>query len=680
MKLSGLPISLVALCAATTAALADDALSLANLRDLERTVAAYSRSFARCSEFPCPDADCAGLRAARDALAMASSLIGAPQSAYAAEDLSDFERRRKTLGHWMEEERIGERRHYNELLSGAQSKMSKAAWLEEVAVVQKAFTDTSKLAQIVIDLKSLDGLFREIKIPARPPTTLSEIVLVNEILAAGTNMFEVAGMADQLTKDMKANGANEGLPANFTATISFVNAAQAASINVGDRLAAQQAAQQALAQQKQLLDLARKPLDTRTMSRAAAFFQRTQEREALRRAFESNSRKAWAAADKIKSSGRLALLKAATLWADKEQAELRDRIAELKSILSAEGKTLVAQAETLELNEQRRQALHDLKNRIEEARSLLADCEKSCSLPGPPPPLAVPIADFTLPTADAAGKTRPRESYGKAMKWFRGAFADAANAVRRAGPFRIEDSRMSLMPQPQRVGVNSPIVIKAEGSLCLLKRGRVFGDGEERNTSAENPPLTFAGKVKPGEYTYQFALREVFGAGDDRYNTSTVVTVAKDSLVGYWRRTSPARIINGRQEVVEWTKAPEGIVVAEGEGGNAVMAYVPIPNATLATAFTSKFAPKCKLEESRLSCRFEADVGCQGQWYNLEVKAKGEAAVRLKVLGGEVSLQTGQGCQRIPHIFTPFDFTLEREAADGRLQKAYPCPDGFRCQ
>jgi hypothetical protein len=191
--------------------------------------------------------------------------------------------------------------------------------------------------------------------------------------------------------------------------------------------------------------------------------------------------------------------------------------------------------------------------------------------------------------------------------------------------------------------------------------------------------VNFTGKDKPGDYTYEYALRDVFDAGDDRYKTSTVVTVAKDGLIGYWRRTSPAMIINGRQEVVEWTKAPLGIAIAEAAGGKAVMAFVPIPNATLATAFTSKSSPSCKLDENTLSCRFENDVGCTGQWYTLEVKTETESSVRLKVTGGEVSQQTDQGCQRFAHNFTPFDFTLEREAPDGELEKADPCPEGYRC-
>jgi hypothetical protein len=678
MKLSGLSLSLVIFLTAATA-WADDPLSLENLRDLERVVAGHSQSFAACSEYPCPDVDCAGFQAARDALSNASALIGTPQRTGIETTWGDFERREKTLGYWMEQEWNAGRAHYDDLMNQAVTNMEKSARTETIAEIQKALINLSKWAQIVADIKGIEGVLREQANITRAPSTMQELLAVNEILNAGVTLVQYAGMGDAFAKDMKARGQDEGMPATVSSAVSYFDTVQAAFAGVGNMKEARTAAQLAMAQKSQLLALANKPLDLTNMSSTTARHLRTLERDALRRSFESNIRKSWEVADKAKSAGLLVAVKAATIFADSQQAELRDRIAEMKANLTAEEKALAEQAEGMQTNDARRLALLALKARVDEALSQLSSCEKSCTAPPPPAPPEVPVKSFSVPSTDAAGNPVPRESYGEAMKWFRQSFGSAAAAVRQAGPFRIEDSRMSLIPQPQRVGVKAPIVIRAEGPICLLKRGRVSGDGEERKTSADNPVVNFTGKDKPGDYTYEYALRDVFDAGDDRYKTSTVVTVAKDGLIGYWRRTSPAMIINGRQEVVEWTKAPLGIAIAEAAGGKAVMAFVPIPNATLATAFTSKSSPSCKLDENTLSCRFENDVGCTGQWYTLEVKTETESSVRLKVTGGEVSQQTDQGCQRFAHNFTPFDFTLEREAPDGELEKADPCPEGYRC-
>ncbi len=679
MKLFGLSLSLAVIVSAITVARADDPLSLANLQDLERTVAAHARSFARCSEFPCPDVDCAGFQAARDALTGASALIGTPQRTEIETTWGDFERRQRSLGYWMEQEWNAGRRHYDDLLGQANTNMTKAARTEWWAEWQRASINASKLAQLYLELRNLGTFFREQASGPTSPSLLPDILAVNEILGAGSNLLEGATLMDQALKEQKLLSGDAGIPKSVDAPNSLANAVQTAFAGVGNLAEARSTAALAQAQKKQLLELAIKPLDLSKVSSNTARHNRTLERDALRLAYEGNVRKAWEVARKAKVAGATAALKIATLYAERQQAELRERIAEMKTNLSAEEKAMADQVEGMVDADQRRLALLALKARIDQALSSLSDCEKSCTAPPPPASPEVPVKSFMIPGTDANGNPAPRESYGAALAWFRGAVGSAADAVRQSGPFRIEDSHMSLIPQPQRVAFKAPIVIRAEGSICLMKRGEIFRDGERRNTSLDNPLVTFDGKDKPGDYTYEYALRDVFDEGDGRYKTSTVVTVAKDSLIGYWKRTSPAMIINGRQEVVEWSKAPLGIAIAEADSGKAVLAYLPIPNATLATAFTSKYSPTCNLAESSLSCRFENDVDCAGQWYALEVKTETETSVRFKVKGGEVSHQTDQGCQRFAHPFTPFDFTLEREAPDGELEKADPCPEGYRC-
>ena len=678
MKLVSLSLFLLAM-SASTAARADDPLSLENLRDLERVVAGHSQSFAACSEYPCPDVDCAGFQAARDALSNASALIGTPQRTGIETTWGDFERREKTLGYWMEQEWNAKRKHYDDLLGQANTNMTKAARTEWWAEWQRAFINASKLAQLYLELRNLGAFFREQASGPTSPSFLPDILAINEVLSAGSNMLEGATLMDQALKEQKFLSGDAGIPKSVDAPNSLANAVQTAFAGVGNLEEARRIGALAQAQKKQLLDLAIKPLDLRNVSSTTARHNRKLERDALRLAYEGNVRKAWEVARKAKAAGATAALKIATMYAEQQQAELRERIAEMKANLSAEEKAMADQVEGMVEADQRRLALLALKARVDEALSQLSSCEKSCTAPPAPAPPEVPVKSFSVPSTDAAGNPVPRESYGAAMAWFRQSFGSAAAAVKQAGAFRIEDSRMTLIPQPQRVARKAPIVIRAEGSICLLKRGKIFRDGEERNTSVDNPLVTFTGKDKPGDYTYEYALRDVFDERDGRYKTSTVVTVAKDSLIGYWKRTSPAMIINGRQEVVEWLKPPQGIVIAEDASGKAVMAYVPIPNATLATAFTSKFAPKCTLSESALSCRFENDIGCAGQWYTLDVKAESDRTVRLKVSGGEVSNDTGQGCVRFPHTFKPFDFSLEQETAGGTLETSDPCPDGFRC-
>jgi hypothetical protein len=680
MRLFGLSLFPVIFLTAATAAWAEDPLSLENLRDLERVVAGHSPSFAACSKYPCPDVDCAGFQAARDALSNASALIGTPQRTGIETTWGDFERREKTLGYWMEQEWNAKRKHYDDLLGQANTNMTKAARTEWWAEWQRAFINASKLAQLYLELRNLGAFFREQACGPTSPSLLPDILAVNEILGAGSNMLEGATLVDQALKEQKLLSGNAGIPNSVDAPNSLANAVQTAFAGVGNLEEARRIGAMAQAQKKQLLELAIKPLDLSNVSSTTARHNRKLERDALRLAYEGNVRKAWEVARKAKVAGATAALKIATMYAEQQQAELRERIAEMKANLSAEEKAMADQVEGMVEADQRRLALLALKARIDEALSQLSSCEKSCTAPPPPAPPEVPVKSFSVPSTDAAGNPVPRESYGAAMAWFRQSFGNAAAAMKQAGAFRIEDSRMSLIPQPQRVALKAPIVIKAEGSICLMKRGEIFRDGEKRNTSLDNPLVTFNGKDKPGDYTYEYALRDPFDDDDGKYKASTIVTVGKNSLTGYWLRTSSVTIINGLGEQIDWSAAaPKGIVISEPEGGGAAMAYLPAKQG-LAKSFTSNFSPKCSLAESTLSCRFENDIDCGGQWYTLEVKAESETTARLKVLDGELTHRTDQGCQRFKHFYTPFDFTLERETADGPLEKANPCPPGFRCQ
>lgn len=673
-------VSLIAFGAPSRAQAGDDPFSAATLKALESLIAERSRSYIACSEFPCPDADCAGWAASIDALSQLGKLIGTPQRTQMETSWGDYESRRKTLGYWLEQDLAVSRKHYENLVSQVASNYGRQAEAEKIAEYQRIAINISKAAQLVADFASFKDFLKDQADASRASSAIAEVMAAGQILNAGLATIESAGLIQQAVNEVQRSGKGDPIPQTVAAGMSYAGVVKEAFSGVGDLAAARQAAELAKTQYGQMLDLRSAPLPEAASAEAARKV-RAREILALQRSAEANAKHAGEVARRAASAGALVAVKFATLYAESQQQELRDRIDEYKRNRSAEELALIAQVPELESKDARRLALLTLKMRIDETLGLLASCQRSCAAHFPAPAGEVPVGSFTFPTTDAQGKAVQRDSPGKALAWFAGAFAASSRAVTDAGLFRIEDGRARLIPEPPRVAPKQSIRLRVEGARCLVRRGLVSGDGESAKTSLEKPEALFSGKTQTGDYTYTFEPDGMFyEEGAARYKTTAIVTVARDRLLGYWRRTSPAMIIDGRGATVEWLKAPAGIVVSASDGGKAVMAYLPPGGATLSQAFSSPLLPRCTSNGSRLQCRFEAQIGCAGQWYTFEISPDDQDGARFKVTGGELTSSGPDGCARFAHSFLPLDFSLAREPAQGTFERDFPCPAGYRCQ
>lgn len=661
-------------------AAAEGSFTAAEFRAIEKQISARLSTYMKCQAYPCPDADCAGWGAAYDALNRLAALTGTPLRTRTEESWNEIETRRQTLGYWIEQEDKARSKLYEDLLSQANRDREKAARIGVIAGAQQIFINISKGAQLVADVTQFAEFVSNPKALADATAGLREMAVATEILSLTGNIMETAEFARQAAEVSGLKEPGKGIPEAATAANNYVAVIKESYGFLGGSVDGLGSADRAIALYKEYLSLRASPVEAGSATRDAALAARRSRLSALLKEAETHAGRASEMAAKAAKAGLLAGVKVATLFAEEQQKELRDRLAEHLANATAEEKALVAQVGDNAASGDRRAAMVAMKAKADQALSLLGGCLRACpghALAGPPD---VPTGDFLMPPE--AGENAGKESYGKALAWYRGIFDGLAADYAATAEFRVEDGKITLTGKPATVRTGQPIVIGYEGAQCLIRRGRIEGDGEERKTSPDAADVTFSAKDKPGQFTYTYSLEDLWQEeGSDRYEAATVINVVRPGLLGYWRRNSPVKIINGLGETVDWPKGPQNLVIAQSDGGTAHLAYLDYgPGIDLVSRFTSANAGRCTLEDGKLTCKFRHDTDCGGQWYDVEVRKEGESDAHLKVTGGEFTHQTDTGCTVFPHPFSPWDFSMARASEDDDFRKAFPCPPGYRCE
>jgi hypothetical protein len=660
---------------------AAESLTAADFRALDRLIAQRQGDYARCADYICPDVDCAGWGANVDALMRLKTLLGTPQRVSEESTWGEIEARQRSLGYWAEQEDKAQRKLYDDVLSQANRNRRKQDEAEYWAKWQRSAISISKLAQAVADFRSLADLLQ--KPQGEKFSTLQELLAVGEILNSGANVIELAGEAQTHLRDRglsEQHGSGPGLSESAAKALSYASLAQQSFASGGNVAQGLEALGLAKSQHARFLELSSAPLQQGQLSKEAMAVRRA-ELSALQKSAEVNARHASEMARGAAQAGLLAAVKLATIYAEGQQKEMQDRIAEYMLNADAEEKAIGEQAASLENSASRASAMRALTARINGAVDLLSACQKAC--PGQVPAAAreVPVRQFVMPKS--AGSNAGKESYGTALAWFRQAYRAQAAEVAAASSFRIEDGKIKLEGRPASVAVKAPITIGYSGSQCLINRGEIVGDGETRKLVAGSDQVVFSGKEKPGEYAFNYVMEELWrAAGSGRYSSQAMVRVGRDNMLGYWRRTSPIKVRNGRGDIVDWGQGPQNFAIATDDSGSHKFAFLDQGAATtdLRSRFTAKSAPSCSRADAKLSCQFKADAGCAGQWYDFQIEITSDDQARLKVTGGEMTSMGTDGCMTWPHSFQPWDFALAREPVGSVIESANPCPDGYRCR
>lgn len=668
----------------SSGAIAADTLAAGDFRALERLIAGREGEYARCTELPCPDVDCTGWGASVDALNRLKALLGSPMREAPEQNYGDFETRRRTLGYWTEQEDKAGRKLYEDILNQANRNRTKQADAEFWAEWQKTAINVSKLAQAVADFRSLADVMQKSPLKSGQFTGLQEAMAASEILNSGATIVE---LGEVIRERLVSRGlappekSPTGAVDTMHKVMSYTALAQQSFASVGNLAQGRDAAELAKAQYLRMLELRSAPVVRGQLTEAAALAARRDELAALKKAADANMAQAGQMARNAANAGLLAAVKLATIYAEGLQEDMRKQIDDYRTNASAEEKTLADQAAGLENGADRVSAMLALRGRVNSALSLLSACQKSCGIRLPASPRAVPVGQFVLP--QSAEANAGKESYGSALAWFADAYRAQAAELAAAGSFRIEDGKIMLEGRPSSVGVKKPITIGFAGSQCLINRGQISGDGETRKLREGNDQVGFSGKEKAGDYTFQYAMADLWQEpGSERYKAETVVRVGRDKMLGYWRVMSPIKIRNGRGDLVEMQQAFSHIaIVADAQETHRLWFIRPGgASANPKPDLNHPYAARCQRDGARLSCRATTDLGCSGQWLEYQIEMAVEDQARLKASGGEISVEGPDGCVKFPHNFEPWDFSLTREPADSAMIKEHPCPEGHRCE
>lgn len=677
MLRSFLVACIAGLCSAVPGFAADD-LSASAFQALDRLIAQRMGDYGRCADYVCPDVDCAGWGATIDALTRTSALLGTPQRVSQENTWGEIEARRRSLGYWAEQEDKAKRKLYDDVLSQANRNRRKQDEIEYWAKWQRSSIVISKLAQAVADFRSLADLLQ--KPQGDKFNSMQELLAAGEILNSGANVIELAGEAQSYLRDkgfQDQHGLGPGLPEAASKAMSYASVAQQSFAAGGALSQGLEALNLAKAQHARFLELSASPLQQGQLTKEAAMAVRRAELSALQKSAEVNARRASEMARSAAQAGALAAVKLATIYAEGQQKELQDRIAEHMLNADAEERAIGEQAAGLEYSASRASAMLALKGRIDDALGLLSPCQKACPGRLAAAPRDVPVWQFVLP--QSAGSNAGKESFGTALAWFKEAYSAQAAEVEAAGLFRIEDGKIKLEGRPASVDIKEPIIIGYLGSQCLINRGQVVGDGETRKLDGHADRVLFSGKEKPGEYAFDYEMEELWReAGSGRYSAQTVVRVGRDKMLGYWRVTSPIKIRSGRGDIVEMRQGFSHVGIGVDGADTYKVWYIrpggPKPN------LNHPSAPKCQRDDGRLTCRVEADVGCAGQWLDYAIDVSDNDTAQLKASGGEVTSEGPDGCVTFPHNFSVWDFSLAREPVDSGVERENPCPEGYRCK